>query len=80
MRLCGQPLTIFIRKSAKYSCGLTSLRRWRELLVDLKARGSLSVAPRIAAGDGALGFWRELEELFHVMLIVWAYRCTQYHR
>src|SRR3546814_20559401 len=36
---------------------------WRELLVDLKARG-LSVAPEIAVGDGALGFWKALDELF----------------
>ena len=28
---------------------------WKELLVDLKARG-LSVAPQVAVGDGALGF------------------------
>lgn len=40
-----------------------STRSWRELLVDLKAR-SLSVAPRIAVGDSALGFWKALEELF----------------
>jgi transposase-like protein len=36
---------------------------WRELLVDLKARG-LAVAPRIAVGDGALGFWKALDEVF----------------
>jgi putative transposase len=36
---------------------------WKELLVDLKARG-LSIAPNIAVGDGALGFWRALEEAF----------------
>src|ERR1700735_3600253 len=29
---------------------------WKELLVDLKARG-LVVAPQAAIGDGALGFW-----------------------
>lgn len=32
-----------------------SAQRWRELLVDLKARG-LAVAPELAVGDGALGF------------------------
>ena len=32
-----------------------SAQSWRELLVDLKARG-LAVAPEIAVGDGALGF------------------------
>ncbi len=35
----------------------------RELLVGLKARG-LSIAPEIAVGDGALGFWKALEEVF----------------
>ena len=32
-----------------------SAQSWRELLLDLKARG-LSIAPKIAIGDGALGF------------------------
>jgi len=40
-----------------------STQSWRELLVDLKARG-LAVAPEIAVGDGALGFWKALEEIF----------------
>jgi len=40
-----------------------STQSWRELLVDLKARG-LSIAPQIAVGDGALGFWKALEEIF----------------
>lgn len=40
-----------------------SARSWRELLVDLKTRG-LSVAPEIAVGDGAMGFWKALEEIF----------------
>jgi putative transposase len=35
---------------------------WRELLVDLKARG-LAIAPELATGDGALGFWKALEEV-----------------
>jgi transposase-like protein len=35
---------------------------WRELLVDLKARG-LTIAPELATGDGALGFWKALEEV-----------------
>ncbi|MGB6893455.1 MAG: IS256 family transposase, partial [Xanthobacteraceae bacterium] len=35
---------------------------WRELLVDLKARG-LVIAPELATGDGALGFWKALEEV-----------------
>jgi putative transposase len=40
-----------------------SSQSWRELLVDLKARG-LAVAPEIAVGDGALGFWKALDEIF----------------
>ncbi len=36
-----------------------SVQSWRELLVDVKRRG-LS----IALGDGALGFWRALDEVF----------------
>ena len=40
-----------------------SAQSWRELLVDLKARG-LAMAPELATGDGALGFWTALEEIF----------------
>jgi putative transposase len=36
---------------------------WKELLVDLKVRG-LVVAPQVAIGDGALGFWKALDEAF----------------
>jgi hypothetical protein len=37
-----------------------SAQSWRELLVDLKARG-LVIAPELATGDGALGFWKALD-------------------
>jgi len=40
-----------------------SSQSWRELLVDLKACG-LAVAPEVAVGDGALGFWKALDEVF----------------
>jgi putative transposase len=40
-----------------------STQSWRELLVGLKARG-LAIAPELAVGDGALGFWKALEEVF----------------
>jgi transposase-like protein len=40
-----------------------SAQSWRELLVEVKSRG-LTIAPEIAVGDGALGFWRTLEEVF----------------
>ena len=36
---------------------------WAEALQDLKSRG-LSLAPALAIGDGALGFWAALEEIF----------------
>ena len=39
-----------------------SAQSWRELLVDLKARG-LTVAPELATSDGALGFWKALDEV-----------------
>jgi putative transposase len=39
-----------------------SAQSWRELLVDIKARG-LTIAPELATGDGALGFWKALEEV-----------------
>jgi len=39
-----------------------SAQSWRELLVDLKARG-LAIAPEVATGDGALGFWKALDEV-----------------
>src|SRR5215210_3311557 len=40
-----------------------SAQSWRELLVDLKARG-LAIAPELATGDGALGFWKALGAVF----------------
>ena len=40
-----------------------SAQSWRELLIDLKARG-LAAAPEAAVGDGALGFWKAVDEVF----------------
>jgi len=40
-----------------------SAQSWRELLVGLKARG-LGIPPELAVGDGALGFWKALDEVF----------------
>lgn len=40
-----------------------STQSWRELLIDIKRRG-LEVAPDLAIGDGALGFWNAIEEAF----------------
>lgn len=36
---------------------------WRELLLDVKQRG-LTTSPKVATGDGALGFWAALRELY----------------
>ena len=40
-----------------------SAQSWRELLVEVKRRG-LALAPELAVGDGALGFWKALEEVW----------------
>ena len=40
-----------------------SAQSWRELMVDIKARG-LANAPEIAVGDGAIGFWKALDEIW----------------
>lgn len=40
-----------------------SAQSWRELLVDIKARG-LFVPPEVAVGDGVMGFWEALDEVF----------------
>jgi transposase-like protein len=36
---------------------------WKELLLDLKQRG-LKIDPKLAVGDGALGFWKALPQVF----------------
>ena len=40
-----------------------SEQSWKELLLDLKQRG-LTTAPKLAVGDGALGFWAALRKIF----------------
>ena len=40
-----------------------STQSWRELLLDLKRRG-LEAAPNLAVGDGAMGFWAALHEVY----------------
>lgn len=39
-----------------------STQSWREVLLTLKARGMN--APKMAIGDGAMGFWSALEEIY----------------
>jgi putative transposase len=40
-----------------------SAQSWKELLLDVKARG-LEVDPKLATGDGALGFWKAVSEVW----------------
>jgi transposase-like protein len=40
-----------------------SEQSWRELLLDLKARG-LTDAPKLVTGDGGLGFWAALRKVY----------------
>jgi transposase-like protein len=40
-----------------------SEQSWKGLLLDAKARG-LKLAPKLAIGDGALGFWKALKQIY----------------
>jgi len=40
-----------------------SAQSWRELLLDLRRRG-LAIGPELAVADGALGFWKAIEEVW----------------
>lgn len=40
-----------------------SEQSWKALLLDVKARG-LAVDPKLATGDGALGFWKALSQVY----------------
>ena len=40
-----------------------SAQSWRGVLLDLKRRG-LRMGPKLATGDGALGFWKALDEVY----------------
>ena len=40
-----------------------STQSWREVLLDLRHRG-MQTDPEIAVGDGALGFWKAVSEVF----------------
>jgi putative transposase len=41
-----------------------SEQSWRELLLDAKSRG-LEIEPSLAIGDGALGFWKAMRQVWH---------------
>jgi putative transposase len=40
-----------------------SEQSWKSLLLDVKSRG-LAVDPKLATGDGALGFWKALSQVY----------------
>jgi transposase-like protein len=40
-----------------------SEQSWMELLLDVKSRG-LAIDPKLAVGDGALGFWKALQQVY----------------
>jgi putative transposase len=40
-----------------------SEQSWKALLLDVKARG-LAIDPKLATGDGALGFWKAIGQVF----------------
>jgi putative transposase len=40
-----------------------SEQSWKELLLDVQARG-LSIDPKLAIGDGALGFWKAVRQVW----------------
>jgi transposase-like protein len=40
-----------------------SEQSWRQLLLDCKQRG-LTIEPKLATGDGALGFWKALRQVY----------------
>ena len=40
-----------------------STQSWKELLLDLKQRG-LTIDPQLAVADGALGFWKAIDEVW----------------
>ncbi len=66
-RLCALVIIGVNERGEKHFLGIEdglreSTQSWRELLLDLKARGLN--APQLAVGDGAMGFWAALEEIF----------------
>jgi transposase-like protein len=48
-----------------------SAQSWKELLLDLKRRG-LTIGPQLAVADGALGFWKAIDQVWPKTL---AQRC-----
>jgi putative transposase len=52
-----------------------STESWKEILLDVKGRG-LVRAPLLAAADGALGFWKALEQVYPAtrMQLCWVHK------
>lgn len=41
-----------------------SAQSWREMMIRLRDKNGLKTAPKLAIGDGALGFWKALHEIW----------------
>jgi len=62
------PLSSIVERAEKHFLALKdgvreSTQSWRELLFGLKRRG-LATAAKVAVGDGSLGFWAALSEVY----------------
>ena len=44
-----------------------STQSWRELLLRLRDENGLTVPPTLATGDGALGFWKAMHEVWPII-------------
>lgn len=56
-----------------------SVESWRSLLLDLRDRG-LAEPPKLATGDGSLGFWRALAQVFPSTVHERCMRCRGHSR
>ena len=66
-KLCALVVIGVNEKGAKHFLAIEdgvreSTQSWREVLLGLKARGMNT--PKLAVGDGAMGFWAALEEVY----------------
>ena len=66
-KLCALVIIAANERGEKYFLAIEdgvreSTQSWREVLLGLKSRG-MNI-PRLAIGDGAMGFWAELEEVY----------------
>ena len=67
MKLCALVIIGVNERGEKHFLGIEdgmreSTQSWREVLLKLKARGMNG--PELAIGDGAMGFWAALEEVY----------------